>query len=341
MQLVESCVVDAGANVRRTKEGYLTCMPRVARSGVQKYSPQEMNRPDIKRMISVFRPENEVFGAEAAKSYGHRPVTIDHPSDGFITSESWAKHAVGHTTSDVLRDGNYIRVPIMLLDQKAIEAFESGKNQLSCGYSCDVEWTPGVDPESGQSYDAIQRNLRMDHVAICSNARGGPELRIGDAPNVTAVTDINHTRNGEPWTPRTLHGVPVDRFGKPIGQAAEVSAGDDASHDSDLSTMVLNPQDALQQARDEYLANLSNAWMENKPRETRAQYQSFGDAVSERDRYIDEISNAWKQKPARLPDVRNGPVMPQPVADQPTGDAAEAAWKEYCEDLSNAWRRRA
>ena len=56
MQLVESCVVDAGANVRRTKEGYLTCMPRVARSGVQKYSPQEMNRPDIKRMISVFRP---------------------------------------------------------------------------------------------------------------------------------------------------------------------------------------------------------------------------------------------------------------------------------------------
>ena len=37
----------------------------------------------------------------------------------------------------------------------------------------------GITPE-GDKYDAVQKNIRGNHVAIVSTARGGPELKFGD-----------------------------------------------------------------------------------------------------------------------------------------------------------------
>ncbi|KKL41024.1 hypothetical protein LCGC14_2367830, partial [marine sediment metagenome] len=42
-------------------------------------------------------------------------------------------------------------------DADAIRNIEAGKVQLSCGYSCDFDPTPGeID---GEKYDGIQRNI--------------------------------------------------------------------------------------------------------------------------------------------------------------------------------------
>jgi len=53
---------------------------------------------------------------------------------------------------------------------------KGGKVQTSCGYECDLDETPGV--YEGQRYDAIQRNIRANHVAIVESGRAGSEVKI-------------------------------------------------------------------------------------------------------------------------------------------------------------------
>ena len=57
-------------------------------------------------------------------------------------------------------------------------AIEEEKRELSLGYSCVYEWTPGVF--EGQPYDAIQRKLRGNHLALVREGRMGPEVAVLD-----------------------------------------------------------------------------------------------------------------------------------------------------------------
>ena len=49
---------------------------------------------------------------------------------------------------------------------------ERGKLEISCGYTCDTEEKPGTHPIWGD-YDAIQRNILGNHVAIVDQGRAG------------------------------------------------------------------------------------------------------------------------------------------------------------------------
>lgn len=165
------------ARVEFTSDGYMKAMPRIARTGVQRYLGTEVGRPEME-VVSVYRPAEEVFRDSARKTYTHLPVTLDHPGEP-VTPANWAQYAKGETGEEVLRDGETARVPMMLRDAAAIAAYKAGKNQLSVGYDCDLDWKPGVT-DSGEQYDAVQRNIRANHLAVVAAARGGPQLKIGD-----------------------------------------------------------------------------------------------------------------------------------------------------------------
>src|SRR3974390_1220731 len=126
IQLTDSFALDG---VRRTEDGYLTAFARVARTGVQEYHGSEIGMPD-RETVRVYRPAEEVFSADAMHSAAHRPVTLRHPKSP-VSSKNWKKFAGGQTGSEVVRDGEYIRVPLVLMDQKLITAFENGTKQLS------------------------------------------------------------------------------------------------------------------------------------------------------------------------------------------------------------------
>lgn len=178
--------------LRRTDDGYLVATAKVARTGVQIYAGSDVGKPDI-ASIRIYRPEAEVFSRDALHSFAHRPVTIDHPSVA-VTAENWREHAVGQTGDEVARDGEFIRVPLVLMDAKAIKSVEDGKRrQLSMGYTCDVAFEPGISPQ-GEAYDAIQRNIRGNHLAVVTAARGGPELKLGDEERNTEMADTAKTR---------------------------------------------------------------------------------------------------------------------------------------------------
>jgi cation transport regulator ChaB len=173
----EMIVLDAGAAIRKTSDGYLVCNPRIARIGVQDYAGWEVGRPDMER-VRVYRPEEEVFHVDAIASLAFKPVTLEHPKE-YVGADNWRKLAVGHLSGDVLRDGDFVRMPLIVMDAEAVAEVEDGKEQLSLGYSAMLEWGDGISPQ-GEAYNATQHDIRANHVAITQIARGGPKLRMGD-----------------------------------------------------------------------------------------------------------------------------------------------------------------
>jgi hypothetical protein len=187
---------------RLTKDGYLTAEARVARTGVQLYRADEIGLDgDPNRIVRVYRPPDEVFSVDAMKSYAYRPVTVNHP-DQMVDAENWKEHSRGQTGGEVLRDKEFVRVPMLLMDASAIREWKEGKRELSMGYTMDLDTTAGTTPE-GEQYDAVQRNLRMNHLALVTRARGGSQLKLGDETT---------TKEGNEMPDVKLTTVTVDGF---------------------------------------------------------------------------------------------------------------------------------
>lgn len=177
MRVTEILVLDK-SDVRFTKDGFLAAQPRVGRIGIQLYRGDELGRPDLDT-VRVWRPESEVMDKAAMASIAHRPITNDHPREA-VDASNWKKYAVGQTGDEVVRDGDHVRVPMLLMDATAIQAYQEGKKQLSLGYVSNLEWRAGTNPQ-GEQYDAVQTAIRVNHLAQVDIARGGPKLAIGDS----------------------------------------------------------------------------------------------------------------------------------------------------------------
>lgn len=175
------------SGLHRTADGYLAAEARIARTGIQIYSGAEVGKPD-RATVRVYRSPEQVFSADAMASAAHKPITIDHPAGG-VDPSTWRKEAVGWTSGEVVRDGGFLRIPMMLADLAAINAVQNGTRELSCGYSCSLQWTPGTTPQ-GEAFDAQQIGIRLNHVAIVPAGRAGSECRIGDSAMNTRANVI-------------------------------------------------------------------------------------------------------------------------------------------------------
>lgn len=164
----------------KRRDGYLVADAKVARTGIQIYSGTEVGRPDLKT-VRVYRAEDQVFSKASMASFANIPVTNDHPPE-VVTADNWAKYAKGQTGEDVARDGEALRIPLMIADGATIADIEAGKRELSNGYMCDLNWDGGTTP-SGEEYDAEQINIIGNHVAVVQAGRAGSEFRIGDGAN--------------------------------------------------------------------------------------------------------------------------------------------------------------
>lgn len=169
----------------RTDEGYIADMPVVGRVGVLTY-----RNADGTTRRELRLPE-DVFNADSLTSFAGKPVTDDHPSEP-VTSRNAKKYSVGTMTGPGLQDGETVRVPMIIHDGDTIEkADKGGKRELSLGYKVDLEETPGTHPEYG-AYDAIQRNIRINHLALVGRARAGSIARLNlDRADAYQYTEDN------------------------------------------------------------------------------------------------------------------------------------------------------
>lgn len=173
------------AGVETRPNGFIVVSAKVSRGGnVQDYNGRELKRPDL-GIVKVYRPEETVFDRSSAASFPHAPVTLLHPANG-VTADSWATDAVGWAGEEVMRDGEFIRVPMTIAAKRAIDAISDGHREISVGYTCDLVWEDGVAPD-GTPYQARQTNIVVDHIAIVPQGRAGPKCRVGDRASSDAV----------------------------------------------------------------------------------------------------------------------------------------------------------
>lgn len=169
--------------VRKLADGRIAAVARFARSGVYTYSGSEVGRPDL-ATVNVYRPESEVFDQAAMASFGHKAITIGHPSEA-VSAGNWKDHSVGWTEGKIARDGEFVEIPLMLADASAVQAYEGGARELSAGYTSDLTWGDGVAPD-GTPYQATMRQIRGNHIALVAKGRAGSACRIGDSSSTTA-----------------------------------------------------------------------------------------------------------------------------------------------------------
>lgn len=151
--------------IGKTPEGYILDAPIIARTGIQWY------RRDGKD-VAEYRPASEVFAPQSLASFVGRPLTIDHPSF-MVRSDNVRNVVVGAILGEPWRDGENLRARVVVHDERAVDLIERGlKAELSVGYTVETEQVAGVTPE-GAHYDAIQRNIRCNHLSIVTRGRAG------------------------------------------------------------------------------------------------------------------------------------------------------------------------
>ncbi len=122
------------------------------------------------------RPPDEVFRSDALESFALVPVTDDHPPT-LVRKDNRKEYEKGYTLEDARRDDDLVVGSLVVTDEALINKMEAGKVGLSCGYEVDLDETPGTHPVYGR-YDAVQRNIRGNHLALVHNPRAGQEARV-------------------------------------------------------------------------------------------------------------------------------------------------------------------
>lgn len=158
----------------------------ISRTGLQSYPGAGPNG----ETLVEFRPDSEVFADESLASLASVPVTLGHPPES-VTPANAREYSIGHVSdappeARVKVDGSdelWVRVPLVVADGQVLGEIDRTDTapEVSCGYSCRLDMTPGVHPVTGEKYDAVQRDIRFNHVAILtadSKARAGAEARL-------------------------------------------------------------------------------------------------------------------------------------------------------------------
>lgn len=164
---------------RREPEGYLICanVP-IARSGTQEYQQDELGQSG-NRLVTVYRPEEEVFSKETMSSFEGMPVTNDHPdTPNGVTVDNVMYLGKGHCQNVHRGEGkerDLLIADLVIKDKQTIQDILNGKREISCGYNYEL-------CEEDGKY--VQRQIRGNHIAIVDRGRAGHRVCIKDsAPN--------------------------------------------------------------------------------------------------------------------------------------------------------------
>ena len=150
-----------------TDEGYLVDHPIVTSVGIFVYhNPDGSERRELRLPV-------EVFAVKSLASYKGKPVIITHEA-GYVDTENVQEEHVGTVLSEGYQDGNDVRAEIIIHDMDTVRGI--GLRELSLGYNLRLEETPGV--WEGQPYDAIQRDIEINHLALVEKARAGEQARL-------------------------------------------------------------------------------------------------------------------------------------------------------------------
>lgn len=206
--------------VERTDQGYLRAPATITKTGVFPYRQADGS---IRREL---RLPAEVFAPDAMRSFGLAPLTNGHPMHGpkriLLDASNTARYQVG-SVSEPRQDGDHVAAHVQITDSEAIKAAEAGRRQLSCGYTCGLEMRSGVTSgivgiPDGLKFDAIQRGIRGNHVAMTDKGRAGSsvQLRLDEADQVDETIEPRAGAEADIGRPQKTDSVQTGADGRPI-----------------------------------------------------------------------------------------------------------------------------
>jgi hypothetical protein len=261
-----------------TEEGYLRVWCRAARTGTQLYRRADGSQ------VREYRPPEEVSNPDSLSTFGMKPATWGHPPV-LLDAANTKQYQVGYSGSQVRYNDGFVEVALVVTDQDAIEKIKrKDATEVSAGYSVDFDPTPGFTPE-GEEYSGVQRNIRVNHIAIVPRGRAGPEVRLlldrMDAADAVAIDPSLTSSQGsalQPSSPASPVMATVKLDGLEIDLPAE-AAGAVQSFARDMErqlTALTTERDNLAARVDSLQGDLDSATYEKEAAEGRA------DALEER-----------------------------------------------------------
>ena len=175
--------------VYRTSEGYIKGTAIVTRTGIFKYVDNQGN------IRLELRHPDDILDEDSLESLKQIPITVEHPTV-LVDSSNVKQLGVGLTGETVKVDGENIKTTVTITAIEGVEAINSGKEELSLGYTLDLEEEEGI--YNGQPYTHRQKNIRYNHLAIVERGRAGANARLNfDSFECGMIVDENITHERE------------------------------------------------------------------------------------------------------------------------------------------------
>lgn len=159
----------------------------ISKVGVFPYLGSQIS-PDMEpdRIYQVYRPEAELSSEETIASFKLLPWTDEHEmlgseADGLTPPEKKGIHGI--IGENVYFEDGYLKANLKIFSEKLADLIREGKRELSIGYRCLYDIQSGV--YNGQKYDAIQRQIRGNHIALVEEGRSGKDVAVLDHFKIT------------------------------------------------------------------------------------------------------------------------------------------------------------
>lgn len=150
----------------------------ITKAGVYPYLGRQIDpslEPD--KVYMVLRPAEEI--EKAKETFKLIPLVDEHTMLGADFTPAEKKGIHGVTGEQTTFKNGVLYTPIKIYSEFLKDEIENGKKELSCGYFCKYDLTPGE--YNGVHYDAVQRDLRGNHIALVDNGRMGHDVRVMDS----------------------------------------------------------------------------------------------------------------------------------------------------------------
>lgn len=159
----------------------------ITKAGVFPYFGRQISpslEPD--KIYQVYRPAGEI--KKAADTFKLVPLVDDHTmlGPGFTPAEQKGVHGV--LGEDIKEKDGTLYADVKIFSEQLKKEIQDGKKELSLGYFCRYDLTPGQ--YNGMHYDAVQKDLKGNHIALVDNGRMGHEVRVMDRALACDAMDI-------------------------------------------------------------------------------------------------------------------------------------------------------
>lgn len=159
----------------------------ISKAGIFPYSGRQLGLtgPDADRIFNVLRPPEELADPECVESFKLLPWIDEHVMLGPVAQEmtdralpAEKKGIQGVIGEEVFFKDGTLYANIKAFSSTLAALIQAGKRELSAGYRCIYDMTAGV--WNGLRYDAIQRKIRGNHLALVTEGRMGPDVAVMD-----------------------------------------------------------------------------------------------------------------------------------------------------------------